>query len=176
MSSSNIAPAKKQTFSVAISTESYQNLIRNTLKDPKRANRFIASITSAVATTPRASDLRTQLHPRRWSAGRSAESFSLCRSSASIISFRSSRKPGSDREGHLLSPECSKAQFVLGYKGYVQLAPGAASIPIWTAWRFGRANTSAKIRTPRSRSSNSSKTMISASRFRSSATWLTSSI
>ena len=33
MSSSNIAPAKKQTFSVAISTESYQNLIRNTLKD-----------------------------------------------------------------------------------------------------------------------------------------------
>ena len=44
MSSSNIAPAKKQTFSVAISTESYQNLIRNTLKDPKRANRFIASI------------------------------------------------------------------------------------------------------------------------------------
>ena len=52
MSSSNIAPAKKQTFSVAISTESYQNLIRNTLKDPKRANRFIASITSAVATTP----------------------------------------------------------------------------------------------------------------------------
>ena len=42
----------KDTFSVAISTESYQNLIRNTLKDPKRANRFIASITSAVATTP----------------------------------------------------------------------------------------------------------------------------
>ena len=27
-----------------------------------------------------------------------------------------------DREGHLLSPECFKAQFVLGYKGYIQLA------------------------------------------------------
>ena len=41
MSSSNIAPAKKQTFSVAITTENYQNMIRNTLKDPKRVNRFI---------------------------------------------------------------------------------------------------------------------------------------
>ena len=49
MSSPNIAPAKKQTFSVAITTENYQNMIRNTLKDPKRVNRFIASITSAVA-------------------------------------------------------------------------------------------------------------------------------
>ena len=31
MSSSNIAPAKKQTFSVAITTENYRNLINNTL-------------------------------------------------------------------------------------------------------------------------------------------------
>ena len=52
MSSSNIAPAKKQTFSVAITTENYRNLINNTLKEPGRANRFIASITSAVAITP----------------------------------------------------------------------------------------------------------------------------
>ena len=52
MSSSNIAPAKKMTFSVAITTENYRNMINNTLKEPGRANRFIAAITSAVATTP----------------------------------------------------------------------------------------------------------------------------
>ena len=44
MSSSNIAPAKKMTFSVAITTENYKNLINNTLKEPGRANRFIAAI------------------------------------------------------------------------------------------------------------------------------------
>ena len=43
MSSSNIAPAKKMTFSVAITTENYKNLINNTLKEPGRANRFIAA-------------------------------------------------------------------------------------------------------------------------------------
>lgn len=53
MSSSNIAPAKKMTFSVAITTENYKNLINNTLKEPGRANRFIAAITSAVAATRR---------------------------------------------------------------------------------------------------------------------------
>ena len=52
MSSSNIAPAKTMTFSVAITTENYRNMINNTLKEPGRANRFIAAITSAVATTP----------------------------------------------------------------------------------------------------------------------------
>ena len=43
---------QKQKFSMAISTEGYKKLIANTIKDPKRANRFVASITSAVATTP----------------------------------------------------------------------------------------------------------------------------
>ena len=37
-----------------------------------------------------------------------------------LVPFK--QKAKYDREGHLISPECSKAQFVLGYKGYVQLA------------------------------------------------------
>ena len=49
MSSYNEPVEKKPKFSVAISTPTYQNLIRNTLADPERAKRFIASITSAVA-------------------------------------------------------------------------------------------------------------------------------
>ena len=48
--SANLTTAQqKSRFSVAITTKGYQDLIHNTLKDPARANRFIASITSAVA-------------------------------------------------------------------------------------------------------------------------------
>lgn len=121
MSSSNIAPVKKQTFSVAISTESYQNLIRNTLKDPNRANRFIASITSAVATTPalQACEASSIL-----AGGLLGEALNLSPSPQLgqyyLVPFK--QKAKYDRDGRLISPECSKAQFVLGYKGYVQLA------------------------------------------------------
>ena len=43
---------QKPKFSVAITTKGYQSLISNTLRDPARARRFTASITSAVASTP----------------------------------------------------------------------------------------------------------------------------
>ena len=121
MSSSNIAPAKKQTFSVAITTENYRNLINNTLKEPGRANRFIASITSAVATTPA---LQTCDPSSILAGGLLGEALNLSPSPQLgqyyLVPFK--QKAKYDREGHLLSPECSKAQFVLGYKGYVQLA------------------------------------------------------
>lgn len=47
---------QKPKFSVAITTEGYRKLISNTLGDPDRAKRFIASISSAVATTPALQD------------------------------------------------------------------------------------------------------------------------
>ncbi|MEF9975519.1 MAG: hypothetical protein RR754_02050 [Oscillospiraceae bacterium] len=50
MSQSNAL--QKPKFSVAIQTDMYRNLINNTLQDAKRASRFIASISSAVATNP----------------------------------------------------------------------------------------------------------------------------
>lgn len=121
MSSSNIAPAKKQTFSVAITTKSYQDLIKNTLKDPQRANRFVASITSAVATTPA---LQTCEPSSILAGGLLGEALNLSPSPQLgqyyLVPFK--QKAKYDRNGNLLSPECSKAQFVLGYKGYVQLA------------------------------------------------------
>ena len=43
---------KKPKFSVAITTQGYQKLINNTLGDPLRVQRFVASITSAVAVNP----------------------------------------------------------------------------------------------------------------------------
>lgn len=48
----SLAPKSKPKFSVAIQSDAYKNLINNTLNDPKRASRFIASVTSAVSVNP----------------------------------------------------------------------------------------------------------------------------
>ena len=129
MSSSNIAPAKKQTFSVAITTENYQNMIRNTLKDPKRVNRFIASITSAVAATPA---LQTCEPSSVLACGLLGEGLELSPSPQLgyfyIVPFKQKAKY---REGRLISPECVNAQFILGYKGYIQLALRSGQYRAW---------------------------------------------
>lgn len=46
------AQNNKPKFSQAISTPGYKQLINNTLGDPDRANRFVAAISSTVATNP----------------------------------------------------------------------------------------------------------------------------
>ena len=55
MSSSN-QTMQKPKFSIAITTKGYKDLINNTLGDPERAKRFVASITSAVAVNPALQD------------------------------------------------------------------------------------------------------------------------
>ena len=51
--SNSISPNRKPTpFSAIISSDGYKKLINNTLRDPKRANRFVASVTSAVSANP----------------------------------------------------------------------------------------------------------------------------
>ena len=121
MSSSNIAPAKKMTFSVAITTENYKNLINNTLKEPGRANRFIAAITSAVAATPA---LQTCDPKSILSGGLLGEGLNLSPSPQLgqyyLVPFK--QKAKYDRNNRLIRPEITTATFVLGYKGYVQLA------------------------------------------------------
>ena len=49
---SNTAMAQRPAFSALISTQSYQKLINNTIKDPNRARRFVSAIVSAVAVNP----------------------------------------------------------------------------------------------------------------------------
>ena len=174
MSSSNIAPAKKMTFSVAITTENYKNLINNTLKEPGRANRFIAAITSAVAATPA---LQTCDPKSILSGGLLGEGLNLSPSPQLgqyyLVPFK--QKAKYDREGHLLSPECFKAQFVLGTRDISSLRFAAASIGNWAAWRFGKANIWGKIPKRQSRDSGSLRTTICVKGFRSLATWRTSS-
>ena len=103
--------AQKPKFSVMISTPGYQKLINNTLKDPKRAQRFIAAITSAVAINPalQECDPATVL-----SGALLGESLGLSPSPQLgqyyLVPYDNKKKG------------CKDAQFQMGYKGYVQLA------------------------------------------------------
>lgn len=117
---SNNLAQQKPRFSVAITTPAYQKLINNTLGDPNRAKRFIATITSAVATNPalQECDAGTIL-----AGALLGESLNLSPSPQLgqfyLVPFHSKEKV---RNGEVIEPETTKATFVLGYKGYIQLA------------------------------------------------------
>lgn len=102
---------QRPKFSTLISTKGYQNMINSTLRDPKRAQRFVASITSAVATNPalQECDPATIL-----SGALLGESLGLSPSPQLgqyyLVPFNNTKKG------------CKDAQFQMGYKGYVQLA------------------------------------------------------
>lgn len=101
----------KPKFSVAIQSDTYKNLINRTLGDKDRATRFIASVSSAVATNQslQECDAGTIL-----SGALLGESLNLSPSPQLgqyyLVPFNGSKK------GYKV------AQFQLGYKGYIQLA------------------------------------------------------
>lgn len=108
---SNQLTTNKPKFSIAIQSDMYKNLINQTLGDKERATRFIASISSAVATNQalQECDAGTIL-----SGALLGESLNLSPSPQLgqyyLVPFNDSKK------GHKV------AQFQLGYKGYIQLA------------------------------------------------------
>lgn len=112
---------QKSKFSVALQTANYQNLIKQTLVDPDRANRFIAAITSAVAVNPA---LQTCNAGSILSGALLGESLNLSPSPQLgqyyLVPFKQKEKR--DRQGNIIQREDTKAQFILGYKGYIQLA------------------------------------------------------
>lgn len=116
----NSAP-QKQKFSDAINSKMYQNLIASTLRDPARARRFTAAITSAVAVNPalQECDAGTIL-----AGALLGESLNLSPSPQLgqyyLVPFK--QKAKYDRDGNMVRPETTTATFVLGYKGYIQLA------------------------------------------------------
>ena len=113
--------AQKPKFSVALQTDVYQRLINNTLQDPNRAKRFIASISSAVAANPALQncDAGTIL-----SCGLLGESLNLSPSPQLgqyyLVPFE--QKAKTDKNGDIITPARTVATFILGYKGYIQLA------------------------------------------------------
>ena len=103
--------AQRPKFSAMISTPGYQKLINNTLQDPKRAQRFVAAITSAVAINPALQDC----DPSTILSG-------------ALLGESLGLSPSPQLGQYYLVPYwnkkkgCNDAQFQLGYKGYVQLA------------------------------------------------------
>ena len=108
---SNQLTNNKPRFSVAIQTDMYKKLINNTLGDENRAKRFIASISSAVATNSQLQecDAGTIL-----SGALLGEALELSPSPVLgmyyLVPYKNTAKG------------ITEAQFQLGYKGYIQLA------------------------------------------------------
>lgn len=100
----------KPKFSLAIQSVKYKNLINNTLGDPKRASKFIASISSAVGNNYQLQE---------------CEAGSIL--TAALLGEALNLSPSPQLGQYYLVPFKTKsgtsvAQFQLGYRGYLQLA------------------------------------------------------
>ena len=102
-------------FSVVIQGDAYKKLINNTLGDPKKAQRFVAAISSAVATNPALQECEPG---SILSAGLLGEALNLS-PSPQLGQYYLVPYNKKDRQGNIIS---TTAQFQLGYKGYIQLA------------------------------------------------------
>ena len=126
MAYNNKPMVQQRKFSAMIASRSYQDMIANTLRDPDRQKRFVASITSAVAATPA---LQTCNPSSILACALLGEGLNLSPSPQLgqyyLVPFKVKAK---DRNGEQIKNDNGedmyedKAQFVLGYKGYVQLA------------------------------------------------------
>lgn len=113
--SNNTLAASKPKFSTIIKSNTYQNLIKQTLGNPKKAERYTAAIMSAVATNPQLQNCEAKTI---LSGSLLAESLNLAHSPQLgqyyLVPFKVKAKND--------IPEHYDAQFILGYKGYIQLA------------------------------------------------------
>lgn len=108
----------KPKFSLAIQSEGYKKLINNTLGDPKRASKFIASISSAVAVNP---SLQKCDAGSILTAALLGEALNLSPSPqlGQYYLVPYDKKEKINGKWVVIS---SNAQFQMGYKGYIQLA------------------------------------------------------
>lgn len=111
----NTLAAQKPKFSMVIKSDTYQSLIKQTLGNPKKAERYTAAIMSAVATNPQLQNCEAKTI---LSGSLLAESLNLAHSPQLgqyyLVPFKVKAKNG--------IPEHYDATFILGYKGYLQLA------------------------------------------------------
>ena len=116
----NGKPAAPKTFSAFLTSDAIKNRINN-MVGGKDGQRFITSIISAVSTNPA---LAACDHSTILSAAMLGESLKLSPSPQLgqyyMVPFK--QKAKYDRNGQLISPEKTVAQFQIGYKGYIQLA------------------------------------------------------
>jgi len=97
--------AKQPKFSVAISSQGFQNLIKNTLGDSKLAQKFVADVSTLVGNNPKLQD---------------CDAGSIVSGALTAYSLH---LPMSPTLGYCyLVPYGKRAQFQIGWKGLVQLA------------------------------------------------------
>lgn len=107
----NAVTQSKPKFSVVIQSDAYKKLINNTLGDPNKATRFIASISSAVATNPQLQECEPNTIVAGALVGAALDlSPSPQLGQYYLVPFKNNKK------GTI------EAQFILGAKGYKQLA------------------------------------------------------
>lgn len=128
----------KMKFSVALQTDTYQNLIKNTLQDPERAKRFVASISSAVAVNPQLQEcaagsiLAGALLGESLNLSPSPQlgQYYLVPFKVQLKDAAGNKRWATDEKGNKLKDERGKwipltemrASFVCGYRGLIQLA------------------------------------------------------
>ena len=136
--SAKMMPQRKPRFSEAIKSKGYQSLIYNTLGDPNRSRQFIASITSAVAVNAQLQECDAGSILAGALLG---ESLGLqpspqlgqyylvpfdCKvkgpDGKAVYQTDDKGNKIKDSRGRWVPLTEKKAQFVLGYHGYIQLA------------------------------------------------------
>lgn len=110
VANSLVQKKEKPKFSVAIQSEGYKKLINNTLGNPKKAEKFIAAISSAVAVNPQLQD---------------CDAGSIL--AAALLGESLGLSPSPQLGHYYMVPFNNKdkgkvASFILGWKGYLQLA------------------------------------------------------
>lgn len=111
MNNQNQIQNQQPKFSMVIQAPKVQNLINNTLRDPKRSARFVAALSSAVATNP---------------SLQKCEPNSII--TAALLGESLNLSPSAQLGQYYIVPYWnSKAnsytgQFQMGYRGYIQLA------------------------------------------------------
>lgn len=111
MNNQNQIQNQQPKFSMVIQAPKVQNLINNTLRDPKRSARFVAALSSAVATNP---SLQKCEPNTIITAALLGESLNLSPSAQLgqyyIVPYWNSKE------------KVFTGQFQMGYRGYIQLA------------------------------------------------------
>lgn len=110
VTNSLVKKAQKPKFSIAIQSDAYKNLINNTLGNPKKAERFVAAVSSAVAVNPQLQE---------------CDAGSIV--SAALLGETLNLSPSPQLGHYYMVPFNDKnkgkvASFILGWKGYLQLA------------------------------------------------------
>ena len=112
---------EKVSLSAFLSNDKIKKSLSNALSSPQEVMKFTSSLISAVTTTPSLSECENM---SLLSTGLVAHSLNLSLSPQLGFCYAMpfKQKEKKDKTGKVIEPACTKATFVMGYRGYIQLA------------------------------------------------------